>query len=95
MTRLLYIKKNRLFFIYADLLLAVVERIPQQFFFCHPAESSSGSDETGRGGVVFIRQIFSLSHILGTGDRVGIAHSPVSALNYAHPRVSETTQAED
>lgn len=64
-------------------------------FFCHPAESFSGSDETGRGGVVFIRQIFSLSHILGTRDRVGIAHSPVSALNYAHPRVSETTQAED
>lgn len=62
------------------------------FFSCHPAESILAQMKQAGWSVVFIVQIFSLSHILGVTDRVGITRSPVSALNYAHPRVSETTR---
>lgn len=60
-----------------------------------PSWDCSPEDETGGGssggdarGVVFIKPIFSLSHILGIKRPWRVAHPPVSASNYAHPRAS-------
>lgn len=70
-----------------------MERIPQHLFFLVIQLRAFLAQMKQAGwSVVFIVQIFSLSHILGVTDRVGITRSPVSALNYAHPRVSETTR---
>lgn len=60
---------------------AVMERIPQHFL-CHPAESLPGSDMKRAVWSGFhLTNIFIISHSWHRGDRVGITHSPVSALN--------------
>ena len=71
-----------------------MERIPQHFSAIQLRVSLAQMKQAGWSGF-HLTNIFIISHSWHQRACLNNTFTPVSALNYAHPRVSETTQAED